>query len=160
MKTLCKTLAYVELVLGTIGSIILTYTLGTKLDYHTLKFERDGAATFAIFVSAMLSVIILWAILCAFSKILENQEIIFELLESRDETKPTNITPICTPLPEPAKTLPVRPQVQPQTVRQEPIDTKINDENWKVYDAWKCPNCKRINDGSAVTCVCGTNKPI
>jgi hypothetical protein len=155
MKIICKTLAYVELVLGIIGSIFLSDTLGMRLNFHTLKLERDGTATFAILFSTLLSVITLWAILYAFSEILEHQDKIFKLLEHPGKAEPTIITPICKPLSEPPKTLPTRPQVQPQILKQEPEKAKVNDENWNVYDAWKCPNCKRINDGSMETCICG-----
>jgi hypothetical protein len=145
MKIICKILAYVELVLGITGSIFLSDTLGMRLNFHTLKLERDGTATFAILFSTLLSVITLWAILYAFSEILENP----------GKAKPTIITPICKPLSEPPKTLPTRPEVQLKIVKQVPENAKVNDENWNVYDAWKCPNCKRINDGSMETCICG-----
>ena len=159
MKTLCKALAHIELILGTISSIILAYTLGKKLNYYTYNLERDGTATFIIFVSTMLCVITLWAILYAISEILENQDKIFELLENRGKAAPKSITPICGPLSGAPKASPVRTQVQEQIVKQESTDAVVNDEEWKAYNSWKCPSCKRINSGSVDTCICGTSKP-
>lgn len=81
MRSLCKVLAYIELILGIIGSIFISTTFGFKFNYSTLSLERNGTLTFTIFLLSIFSVLVLWTILCAFNKILENQEKILKLLK-------------------------------------------------------------------------------
>lgn len=81
MRSLCKVLAYIELILGTIGSIFISNTFGFKFNYSTLSLERNETLTFTIFLLSIFSVLVLWTILCAFNKILENQEKILKLLK-------------------------------------------------------------------------------
>lgn len=80
MKNTCKTLANLVLVLGAIGSGLLAKTFGQRLDFDTLEMVRDSTRTAAIFVSTLLGVVIIWALLYAAGKILENQECIMEKL--------------------------------------------------------------------------------
>lgn len=159
MKMLCKTLAYIELILGFIGSIVLPYTLGVKYDYRTLQLKRDGTATFAIFITTILCVITIWAILYAISEILENQEKLFQILGENNNTYLKN-NKISTglPLTPPQSPLPLSPQIQVPINRQESVNAGADSEEWKLYDAWKCPICKRINEGSENTCVCGLQR--
>lgn len=161
MKNLCKTLAYIELILGVIGSFILADTLGVKVNYKTYSIERDGGLTFAIFLSTMLCVVTLWAILCAFSEILENQETL--LSRSDNSVKPeANIKPICG-LPTSVSIPPASPSGTLdkglQTVHPTMPNTVVNNDEWKEYNTWKCPNCKRINEQSVKVCACGAYKP-
>lgn len=81
MKNTCKTLANLALVLGAIGSGLLAKTFGQRLDFDTLEMVRDSTRTAAIFVSTLFGVVIIWALLYAAGKILENQECIIELLK-------------------------------------------------------------------------------
>lgn len=80
MKNTCKTLANLVLVLGAIGSGLLAKTFGQRLDFDTLEMVRDSTRTAAIFVSTLFGVVIIWALLYAAGKILENQECIMEKL--------------------------------------------------------------------------------
>lgn len=162
MKNLCKTLAYIELILGVIGGIVLANTLGVRMNYKTYSVERDTGLTFAIFLSTMLCVVTLWAILCAFSEILKNQE---ELLSrSENSVKPEyNIKPICgIPIAPVSNTL-VSPAGTPDERLQAAHPTTqnmvVNNDEWNEYDTWKCPNCKRINEQSVKVCACGAFKP-
>lgn len=159
MKNLCKTLACIELVIGTIGSIFLACTFGIRLDYHSLSLERDGAATFAIFISAMLCVITLWVILYAISELLENQEKILQLMEKKQNSESKSLKPICSPPPKSSVPATSRTSVPNSNAENGQSNNEVDDESWKVYAAWKCPNCKRINDGHVETCSCGIARP-
>lgn len=164
MKKLCLTLAYVELVLGVIGSISLAHTLGYQLNYKTFELERNASQTFVIFISSMLCVITLWAILCAISEVLGNQEVILDKLRTLDVLKHNEIsalgsskTPICS-APEKSYNKTSVPK-STKVESQHPIESKPVNDDWKNYKVWKCPNCKRVNDTSVATCTCGTMKP-
>ncbi|MFW6678896.1 hypothetical protein ACOAOT_14690 [Lacrimispora sp. AGF001] len=163
MKILCRTLAYIELIFGSIGSIILAYSLGVKFDYPTLELKRDGTATFAIFATAILCVITIWAILYAISEILENQEKIIKILGENSNTnlKDGNTLTSLSFTP-PHSPLPLTPKIKTPITMQESININVNTESdeWNLYDAWKCPICKRINEGHEKTCVCGLERTI
>lgn len=160
MKNLCKTLANVELVLGVIGSIFLAYTMGMRLDYRSLSLERDIGSTLVIFTSTMLCVATLYVILYAISEILENQERLIQKMNDQQVTSIKNSTPICSPPPKSSvhivtSTAPV----ENSSKKIEQVVENVNNENWKVYNDWKCPSCKRINDGLIEICTCGTKGP-
>lgn len=93
MKSICKTLSYIDLTLGTIGGIYLANIMGRVIDRDTLSFERSGILTFSIFIGGMFSTIILWTILNSLSQLLENQEKILEQLKPTENFK--NVKPIC-----------------------------------------------------------------
>jgi hypothetical protein len=79
MKGLIKTLSYIQLLLGIIGSVIVAYTKGRVLEgrYH---YERSVGLTIGWFLVSLLSVLILFSILYSLYTILENQEnILFKL---------------------------------------------------------------------------------
>lgn len=159
MKNLCKTLASIELVLGIIGSIFLSYSLGVRINYKNLTLERDGAVTIAIFASAFLCVITLWAILYAFSEVLENQDKILELLKNSNGTVAEKAVSICSPPPVSKKVLPSQPLTQSHNSSPKSDNVDNSSENWQNYGSWNCPNCKRVNDDSVAICMCGTTKP-
>lgn len=160
MKSLCKTLAYVELILGIIGSIVLANTFGVKVNYKLSELERDGVMTFAIFLASALCVVTLWAILCAISEILENQEKLLMLSDKNNNPKldTAATVPICGS--------PAAPDLNHSPSQQETLLNKIqltsnnvHNTDWNNYSVWKCPNCKRTNDSTASICMCGTSRP-
>lgn len=161
MKNLCKMLAYIELILGVIGSISLANVLGLRVSYTSHSIERDSVLTFTIFLSSMLCVVTLWAILCAFSEILENQEKL--LARSGASVSPmSRIEPICDiAAPPVSRPFPTVGAAENRLITAPPTqrNTVINDDEWKKYDTWKCPNCKRINGQKDKVCTCGASKP-
>lgn len=156
MKSLCRTLSYVELITGTIGSIFLSNKLGVEVNFRTLDLERDISSTITIFVSSMLCVITFWVILYAISEILENQSRIIELVQSSTKTSPQNNSPLCGPASQNINQ--ISPQPMPlvsELKHNNPENTKTSSEEWGKYGDWNCPNCKRINDSSIAICNCG-----
>jgi len=161
MKNFCRTLAYIELIFGSIGSIILAYSLGVKFDYSTLELKRDGTATFAILVTTILCVITIWAILYAISLILENQEKIVKILSEDNNTNVKNDNILTSlPITPPHSPVPLSPKIQAPITSQESINVNTESDEWNIYDAWKCPICKRINEGHEKTCVCGLERTV
>ena len=75
VKSMCNMLAIVCFSFGTIGSIVLAYVLGNRIDfitdYGTTYYERDWEMTWSVFIGSFLSILVLCAILLALVKILE-----------------------------------------------------------------------------------------
>lgn len=159
MKKVCRFLAVIQAIFGIIGSIVLSKSLGMRLNYKTLAAERDSMLTLSIFLGVMLSVSVIVIILYALSEILENQEKILKQLGQEDVAHIKDIKPICSPY----IAAPIRPQDQPTKSQAQsitpPSSNVVISENWKTYGDWVCPQCKRINDSQSVECACGASRP-
>ncbi len=164
MKNACKALANLVLVLGAIGSGLLAKTFGQRLDFATLEMVRDSTRTATIFVSALFGVVIIWALLYAASKILENQECIMETLrrlEPAETSKNQKIKPLCDISVGLASVSDNTTKKSLEQLSNSPATPVTNKKDeWGEYHTWKCPNCKRINDESIGVCVCGTGRPV
>ena len=155
MKGLCKALASIVFVLGTIGSIVLANTFGNKINYSTFTLERDVATTMGIFLMSFLTVLVLSVILYSIGEVLENQKEIHEMFLS--ERKPPSNTPLCGPNAL-ATDSPVKISSKPVFVENNPA-TMETTSAWDNFQSWTCTACKRVNDSRQDLCICGASKP-
>lgn len=90
-KEFIKTLALIELVLGIIGSFFLSYSRGIIEPTSRFRdYERSWGITIGTFLTSILSVLVLYAILYALYKIIDNQESILYKLSDRNLTISSN----------------------------------------------------------------------
>lgn len=127
-KGTCKTLGYVILILGIIGSFITAKTLGITYDYY---YEaRDWSKTIAYFVSGVLTTSCLSFILLALSEILEKLEEVDYHIKDMSET---------------ADKYGINTEIE-------------RSEYMIKNGGWKCSHCGTVNDSYVGTCVCGHTK--
>ncbi|MED9903573.1 MAG: hypothetical protein UFG06_05255 [Lachnospiraceae bacterium] len=133
----CRILAYIELVVGTIGSIIVAYFGGRKVKASSYDFEleyvRDWPTTLVCFLAPMLLAVILFAILMTLEFIMENQaKVLYLLKEQRskiDDKSESNI-----------------------------LAKSVSRDN-KSMDSWVCTKCGDTNPRSIRICKgCGSEK--
>ncbi|WP_038286825.1 hypothetical protein [Acetivibrio straminisolvens] len=85
-KEFVKILAYLELVLGTIGSFFLAYSGGrvVKVTYlPNISYQRDWGTTIAIFLAAIFSTLILYTLLRSQYEIIDNQENLYYTMNKK-----------------------------------------------------------------------------
>lgn len=130
MKSICKTLGIITLVLGVIGTIILAFKFGTaeKLvsTYNTVSYKTkfDIGTFLIILLGGLLSTAITSSMLLGMNKLLESIETL--------EYKINNLQAKKTP----------------------------NSEKNSVVSTsgWECPNCGTINPSYVSTCSCGKGR--
>lgn len=131
MKSLCKDIGYVVLVLGAIGSVFLAKESGVDIEYSysfDITYERNWLSTIVYFLIGLASTGIFATIFFALSTILEK----LETLEYRIPATDTNsLTGMSDSLRE-----------------QRMVDN----------GGWKCNQCGRINDNTTGSCACGASK--
>lgn len=74
--------------------------------------------------------------------------------------RPKSLCFASLPLTPPQSPLPLSPKIQAPITSQESVNVNAESDEWNLYDAWKCPICKRINEGHEKTCVCGLERTI
>lgn len=86
MQKMLRALAYIDLILGTIGSIVLAKDLGRTADIFlsSVYYERDWTLTICIFFAGLFGVLVLFAILFSVAEILDAQErLMARLMENK-----------------------------------------------------------------------------
>lgn len=93
MQKMLRALAYIDLILGTIGSIVLAKDLGRTADIFlsSVYYERDWTLTICIFFAGLFGVLVLFAILFSVAEILDAQE---RLMARLMENKSSMQTPL------------------------------------------------------------------
>ena len=128
VKSLCEKLAYIYFVIGVIGSFVLAYILGRKVDFvfssGRISYDRDWIMTFAVFGGCFLSVLIVSAILLALTYTIETLENIEYKVGTLEDN--TNLN--------------------------------TSEQRKPSGNEWKCLSCGRINASYVTTCVCGEPK--
>ena len=129
IKGLIKTLSYIQLLLGIIGSFVIAYSKG-KVSGNSRHYERSVGITIGWFLVSMLSVLVLFSILYALYSIIENQEnILFKLNKLNSEKDSDKVKKWDAP------------------------EKKLKDGEWR------CSDCGKINSSYISTCGCGCPKP-
>lgn len=96
MKEKARVIAYVHLILGSIGSLLAAFLGGRtayEYSYSGVRYDRNWLVTIVIFAGAMIAVITLYVILMGLYEVLQNQEWIanqFEELSSSRVSKEDN----------------------------------------------------------------------
>jgi len=86
MKGMLKALAYVELILGVIGSFFTAKAFG--MSFVKMSYERNWPMTIGIFVGSLFCFVILFVIMVAIEEILHNQDTIYKkITEGNADTK-------------------------------------------------------------------------
>ena len=139
MKTLLKVLAYINLVLGLIGSFVLANRFGKSIAYSyyyssKVIYERNWPLTLGIFGAGLLGTLVLFSILYALSEILDAQERPYSAAYKMSAPSDSTNSSV-----EPASTHPVA------SVSSAP--------------EWVCPKCGKHNSSYVGTCGCGERKP-
>lgn len=85
-----RCLSKIIAILGTIGSFVMAYFYGRKyIDASRYRYSfnsyysREWGTTIGVFITSIISVIILTVILYSISKILENQEHIIKRIDEK-----------------------------------------------------------------------------
>ena len=93
MQKMLRALAYIDLILGTIGSIVLAKDLGRTADIYLsgVYYERDWILTICIFFGCFFGVLVLFAVLFSVAEILDAQE---RLMARLIENKSSMQTPL------------------------------------------------------------------
>ena len=150
MKSFCKSLGTLVLLVGTIGGTYIAAVCGKSIDYVHFELERDWGLTIALFASFFLSSLILYVILAALGEVLENQEKILNAIKQPNSSPalPLNAQPIESHIPE----------QQHSKAETKITTTTINSQEHQK--SWNCPNCKCSNPSDVNICkVCGKPRP-
>ena len=135
IKSICKALGIITLVLGIIGTIVLAIKFGTteKLvaTYDTVssKTKFDIGTFLIILLGGLLSTAITSSILFGLSKILESMESL--------EYKINNIK---------------------QDIANEKTSLVSEKNSVVSTSGWECPNCGTLNPSYVSTCRCGKGR--
>lgn len=132
MKTACRALGTVILIMGFIGSIGLAWSNGivVRNSIYSIKEERSAFLTFLWFVVGMVVTAAGSIILFALGEILEAQESILYRVSWMES---------------------------PSSLEKESTDSQ-NKEPLKGDGSWRCVNCGRVNAGHTGTCGCGQSR--
>lgn len=141
IKGFIKTISYVQLVLGIIGSFVIAYFEGKipeDLYYFSRYHERSIGLTLVSFLASLLSVLILFSFLYGFYTILENQESILYKLSELNNDKNSSRDSF------------------------KGFKFKALDETEKKLNAneWRCSICGKINSNSLNFCSCEAPKSL
>lgn len=131
MRSACKTLGIIYLILGVIGSFAIASSNGVTVSYNTysgITEERSLLLTVAWFVSGILITAIGTVILYALGEILENQESLMWRMS----------------------------EIEGKLYAMEKKEKKPN--AIANGDSWKCPKCGRVNANHTGTCACGQKR--
>lgn len=119
-----KVFAYLELVFGIIGSIIIAYQQGTEVEtsyssYFGYHYEtvRNIPLTFGIFAGLLFSVVVVFLVLLVVENILENQIYIVALLETGKHNMQAS---------EEASSVPSAEKTESKRIEDIPIDNLPN----------------------------------
>ena len=93
MQKMLRALAYIDLILGTIGSIVLAKDLGRTADIYLsgVYYERDWILTICIFFGCFFGVLVLFAVLFSVAEILDAQERLMARLIENKSSIHTNL---------------------------------------------------------------------
>lgn len=139
MKTLLKVLAYINLILGLIGSFILANRFGKSLSYSyyyssKVIYERSWPLTLEIFGAGLLSSLVLFSILYALSEILDTQERLYSIAYKMSASSNS-----------------MSSSVEPTSTHSVASVSSTSE--------WVCPKCGKHNSSYVGTCGCGERKP-
>lgn len=135
MKSQCKIIAIVELILGILGSFILAKSGG--LNAYT--GERNWTTTIFIFLIGIIVSYVFFVVLYSISEIMDNQEYIMKQLE-KTEASPENRPVKSTGSNSSASLL-------------SGTKSSTMDE-----EGWLCAKCGRLNPNSSSVCSCGKHR--
>jgi len=74
MKNLCRALSWIVLLCGIFGSLYIAEAYGLEVKTSTITAKRNWGLTIGIYIGAMISTLVIFAILGALAKILERLE--------------------------------------------------------------------------------------
>lgn len=147
MKGICKVIAYVNLVLGIIGSIAAAYLGGRSLDTYSrysISYDRNWLLTIAIFLGIMLMVITLYVILMSLVELLEKQEWMESRLLELD-------------MEEKEKDNSSQPSFKASNSKADLLRAAASQDVRK--NVWVCSECGETNSAASRTCKgCGRDR--
>lgn len=135
MKSQCKIIAIVELILGVIGSFILAK--GTGINVYA--GERNWATTIFTFLIGVVVSYVFFVVLYSISEIIDNQEYIMKQLEKHQE----------------------KPNISSANASHSNSSASLfcgTESGTTDEEGWLCTKCGRLNPNSYSICSCGKHR--
>ena len=140
MKSQCRIIAIVELILGVIGSFILAKGAGINV----YAGGRNWTTTIFTFLIGVVVSYVFFVVLYSISEIMDNQEYIMKQLEKHEENPNTS---------SPASSAKVSRSNRAASLLGGTKQGTSDEE-----DGWLCAKCGRLNPNGSSVCSCGKHR--
>ncbi len=134
MKSQCKIIAIVELILGVIGSFILAKGTG----FNVYSGGRNWTTTIFTFLIGVVVSYVFFVVLYSISEIIDNQEYIMKQLEKED--------------------VQASPASASKPASNSSVSLMSGAKSAEPDEGWICPKCGTMNPVSSTACKCGKRR--
>lgn len=145
-------IAFVHLILGTIGGLAAAYFLGRTVNpYSTyrVRYDRNWMLTIVVFLIVMLGILTLFVILMALDELLANQQYMVSQLEELEAKTVTSVN---------ADSGQGGPVVRASNSKADLLGS-VSRSGSSAGHTWICPDCGETNSIGSRTCKgCGRDK--